>query len=58
MEKLQTEIEYEAALEEIEILFDAQLDTPDGKRLEFISKLIDQYEEEHYEIKEMELVGA
>ena len=58
MKKLETELEYEEALEEVELLFDAELNTPDGDRLELLAKLIDIYEQEHYQIKELELIGA
>jgi len=36
---IRTEADYQAALEEIERLFDAALDTPEGDRLEVLTTL-------------------
>jgi HTH-type transcriptional regulator / antitoxin HigA len=44
---IRTEAEYEAALAEIERLFDAALDTPEGDRLEVLARLVEVYEEQH-----------
>ena len=55
---LETELEYEQALEEVDLLFDAELNTPDGDRLEHLAMLIDIYQEQSYQIKELELIGA
>ena len=58
MKMLETELEYEQALEEVDLLFDAELNTPDGDRLEHLAMLIDIYQEQSYQIKELELIGA
>ncbi len=42
--------DYQAALEEIELLFDAAPDTPEGDRLEVLATLVEVYEERHYSI--------
>ena len=47
---IKTENEYEAALKEIERLFNAEPGTPDGDRLEVFVTLVEAYEEEHYPI--------
>ena len=47
---IRTEADYEAALAEIEELFEAEPNTPDGDRLEVLSTLVEAYEEEHYPI--------
>ena len=47
---IKTEADYEAALEEIERLFDAAPDTPEGDRLEVLTTLVEAYEEKHYAI--------
>ena len=47
---IKTEADYEAALEEIERLFDAASDTPEGDRLEVLTTLVEAYEEKHYAI--------
>jgi HTH-type transcriptional regulator/antitoxin HigA len=45
-----TEQEYQEALQEIEQIFDAQLGTPEGDRLDVLVTLVDAYETEHYPI--------
>jgi HTH-type transcriptional regulator/antitoxin HigA len=45
---IKTEKEYEAALEEIERLFDAESGTPDADRLEVLATLVQAYENERY----------
>jgi HTH-type transcriptional regulator/antitoxin HigA len=47
---IKTETDYQAALEEIEKLFDAAPDTPEGDRLEVLVTLVEAYEEKHYSI--------
>ncbi len=47
---IKTEADYQAALEEIERLFDAIPGTPDGDRLEVLTTLVEAYEEQHHPI--------
>lgn len=47
---IKDEADYQAALEEIERLFSAAPDTPDGDRLEVLTTLMEAYEEQHYAI--------
>jgi HTH-type transcriptional regulator/antitoxin HigA len=47
---IKTETDYQAALEEIECLFDAAPDTPEGDRLEVLTTLVEAYEDKHYPI--------
>lgn len=47
---IRTEKDHEAALKEVERLFDASPDTPEGDRLEVLTTLIEAYEEKHHEI--------
>lgn len=47
---IKNETDYQAALEEIEVLFDAAPDTPEGDRLEVLTTLVEAYEERHYSI--------
>jgi len=47
---IKTEADYQAALEEIERLFDAVPGTPDGDRLEVLTTLVEACEEEHHPI--------
>ena len=47
---LKTKTDYEKALNRIEIIFDAKLNTVQGNEFELLSLLIDKYEEEHFPI--------
>lgn len=47
---MNAESEYNAALMELETLFDARKGTEDGDKLELLSLLIDNYEKEHFPI--------
>jgi HTH-type transcriptional regulator/antitoxin HigA len=47
---IKNEADYEAALEEIERLLDADPNTPEGNKLEILMVLVEAYEDEHYSI--------
>lgn len=47
---IHTEEDYEAALAEVEALWDAQPGTPQGDRLDVLVTLVEAYEAEHYPI--------
>jgi HTH-type transcriptional regulator/antitoxin HigA len=47
---IRTETEYQAALAEIEQLFDAAPGTPAGDHLDVLATLVEAYEEQHYSI--------
>lgn len=47
---IKTEADYEAALHEVEHLFDSLPNTPEGDRLEVLTTLIQAYEEKHYKV--------
>ena len=47
---IRTEEDYENALKEIEVLFNAKAGTPEEDKLEVLSILVDVYESEHYAI--------
>ena len=47
---IRTETDYEQTLQEIERLLNAELDTPDGDRLEVLSILVEDYENKNYPI--------
>jgi HTH-type transcriptional regulator/antitoxin HigA len=55
---IKTEADYQAALEEIEGLFDAAPDTPEGDRLEVLVTLVDAYEEKHYRLPKPDPIEA
>ncbi|MEH2489545.1 helix-turn-helix domain-containing protein [Bradyrhizobium sp. AZCC 2230] len=45
---IRTKRDYDAALNEVERLWDAKSGTPEGDRLDVLATLIDAYENEHY----------
>lgn len=47
---IKTETEYQAALQEIDQLFDVAPNTPEEDRLELLTILVETYEAEHYPI--------
>jgi len=47
---LKTKKDYQAALDRLEIIFDAKPGTSEGDELEVLGMLIDKYEQEHYPI--------
>jgi HTH-type transcriptional regulator / antitoxin HigA len=48
---IRTEIDYQDALREIEILFNAPPNTPECDRLEVLSTLVEAYEKAHFPIE-------
>jgi len=44
---IRTKTDYRAALKEIETLMSARADTPEGARLNILSKLVEAYEKKH-----------
>jgi len=55
---IRTEEDYQAALEEIERLMDAQPDTPAGDRLDVLATLVEAWEEKHCPIEEPDPIEA
>ena len=55
---IKTEADYQAALEEIEKLFEAAPDTPEGDQLEVLVTLVEAYEEKHYSIPKPDPIEA
>ncbi len=55
---IKTEEDYRAALEEIERLFDARPDTPEGDRLEVLTLLVETYEDGHHSIPPPDPIAA
>jgi HTH-type transcriptional regulator/antitoxin HigA len=55
---IKTEADYQAALKEIEQLFDAQPSTPKGDRLEVLTTLVEAYEDSHYAVPAPDPVEA
>lgn len=53
-----TEQEYESALKELEPIFEADPNTPDGQKAELLSILIEAYEDKHYPIPASDPIEA
>ena len=47
---IKTENDYQKALDRLEVIFDAPIDSPEGDEAEILSILIEKYEDEHYPI--------
>jgi HTH-type transcriptional regulator/antitoxin HigA len=47
---IKTEADYQQALNRLELIFDAPIDSPEGDEAEILSILIEKYEDEHYPI--------
>lgn len=58
IEPIRTAEDYQAALEEIERLMDAQPDTPAGDRLDVLATLVEAWEEKHCPIEEPDPIEA
>ena len=48
LKPIKTEVEYHAALAEIELLFDVPENTPEADQLEVLALLVEDYEAAHY----------
>lgn len=48
---IKTEQDYDAALAEIEQLWSAEIDTPEGDKLDVLITLVDAYEQQHHSIE-------
>lgn len=55
---IKTEPDYQAALAEIERLFDAAPNTPEGDHLQILATLVESYEDQHYPISFPDPVDA
>jgi HTH-type transcriptional regulator / antitoxin HigA len=48
LKPIRSEMDYDAALTEIDRLWGARVGTPEGDRLDILATLVDAYESEHY----------
>ncbi len=55
---IKTEDEYRSALKEIETLMTAEMDTPEGERLDLMVTLVAAYERPHYPLDLPDAVAA
>ena len=55
---IKTEMDYDKALERLEVIFDAAPDSKDGDEAEILSMLIENYEKEYYPIEAPDPIEA
>lgn len=55
---IKTERDYRTALKEIERLWDAKLNSPNGDRLEVLVTLVEAYEQRHFKVEPPDPVEA
>ncbi|HET8728729.1 MAG TPA: helix-turn-helix domain-containing protein [Alphaproteobacteria bacterium] len=55
---IKTEADYRAALAEVDRLWDAEPDTPEGDRVDLLVTLIEAYETAHYPIEAPDPIAA
>ncbi len=55
---IKTEADYDEALERIDELMDAEIDTPEGDELDILVTLVEAYEEKHYPIEAPDPIAA
>ena len=58
LKPIKSEKDYRDALERLEVIFDAQIDTKEGDEAEILSLLIENYENEHYPIEAPDPIEA
>lgn len=58
LKPIKTEKDYRNALERLEVIFDASIDTNEGDEAEILSLLIENYENEHYPIEAPDPIEA
>lgn len=58
LKPIKTENDYRNALERLEVIFDAPIDTKEGDEAEILSLLIENYENEHYPIEAPDPIEA
>ena len=47
---IRTELDYRLALKRLEVIFDAEIGSPDGDEADILGLMIDEYEKKHYPI--------
>ena len=58
LKPIKNEKDYQNALERLEVIFDASIDTKEGDEAEILSLLIENYENEHYPIESPDPIEA
>jgi len=55
---IKTKKDYQKALDRLEVIFDARLNTKEGDEAEILSMIIENYENEHYPIQAPDPIAA
>lgn len=55
---IRTEADYEKALSRIEMLMDAEFNTPEGDELDILTTLVENYEAKHFPIPQCDPIEA
>lgn len=55
---IRTEVDYEKALSRIEMLMDAEFNTPEGDELDILTTLVENYEAKHFPIPQCDPIEA
>jgi len=58
LKPIKTDKDYRTALERLEVIFDAPIDSKEGDEAEILSLLIENYENEHYPIEAPDPIEA
>ncbi|TQD36926.1 helix-turn-helix domain-containing protein [Haloflavibacter putidus] len=58
LKPIKTDKDYQNALNRLEVIFDAPIDTKEGDEAEILSLLIENYENEHYPIEAPDPIEA
>jgi len=58
LKPIKTETDYRAALERLEVVFDAKVGTPESDELEILGLIIDDYENRYYPIEAPDPIEA
>ncbi len=58
LKPIKTDKDYRTALERLEVIFDASINTKEGDEAEILAMLIDNYENEHYPIEAPDPIEA
>lgn len=58
LKPIKTDKDYRNALERLDVIFDAPIDTKEGDEAEILSLLLENYENEHYQIEAPDPIEA
>ncbi len=55
---IRTELDYRITLQRLELIFDAEIGTPDSDEADILGLMLDEYEKKHYPIDEPDPIEA